>query len=267
MSYKLYFPQGNFQTLNNKSLKFINRNHNRATSIKAIKLISNYFHNYSVDLIYGIPNSSLHEFKYDINEILKFKPKHISAYNMTIEKNTVFSKWLEKGIIEIQNENATIKQFNYLKKILKKQKYIHYEISNFCQKNYASKHNLGYWKRKKYLGIGPSAHSFNGKTRSWNVSNNLKYISSINKKIFSNSTETLTKKMIINEIIMTGIRNKWGIDNNYLISSFKYDILKKQKSIIAELMKEKLIRLNKSQIIATNKGLLLSNNISEQLFV
>jgi len=110
------------QTLNNESLKFINRNHNRSTSLNAIKMLSDNFNNYSVDLMYGIPKSSLNIFKKDLNEIIKYNPPHISAYNMTIEKRTVFSHWVKKGIIKVQNENEIINQFLYLTKFIKKKK-------------------------------------------------------------------------------------------------------------------------------------------------
>ena len=255
------------QTFNNESLKFINRNHNKSTSLNAIKMISDNFKNYSVDLMYGIPRSSLNIFKNDLNEIIKYTPPHISAYNMTIENHTVFSHWLKKGIINVQNENEIINQFLYLTRILKKEKYIHYEISNFCKPGFSSKHNTGYWKRKKYLGLGPSAHSFDGKSRSWNISNNKRYISSINNKILLNSEEKLSQKILINEVIMTGIRTMWGIDNNYLVSNLKYDILKKQEFMIKKLIKEKLIVVNNSKIITTKKGTLLSDYVSEKLFV
>ena len=255
------------QTLNNESLTFINRNHNRSTSLNAIKMLSDNFNNYSVDLMYGIPKSSLNIFKNDLNEIIKYNPPHISAYNMTIEKRTVFSHWLKKGIIKVQNENEIINQFLYLTEFLKKKKYIHYEISNFCKPGFSSKHNTSYWKRKKYLGLGPSAHSFDGKARSWNISNNKKYISSINKKNVFHSEEKLSQKMLINEAIMIGVRTMWGIDNNYLTSNLKYDILKKQKLMIQKLIKEKLITVNKAKIITTKKGALVSNYISEKLFV
>ena len=255
------------QSFDDKTLKFINRSHNSNKSLVALKMIDSCFHNYSVDLIYGIPNTTFNIWKDDISKILKFNPPHISAYNMTIEQNTVFSNWLEKGVIKLHDENILIKKFLYLIDILEKENYIHYETSNFCKKGFFSKHNIGYWKRKKYLGVGPSAHSFNGKIRNSNISNNSKYIDQIGKRIISESKELLTRKMTINEIIMTGIRTRWGINIDYLRSNLKYDILHKQFSTIKKLKKNKLIQMDNSKILATKKGKLFSNYIAEQLFI
>ena len=151
--------------------------------------------------------------------------------------------------------------------MLEKEKYIQYETSSFSKKGYESKHNSGYWKRKKYLGIGPSAHSFNGEFRYWNISDNKKYISSLNKSIIPITEEKLSKKMKINEIIMIGIRTKWGIDNNQLIKNHKYDILKNQKQTIEKLIDDKLIYINKTKIKATKKGGIFPDYIAEKLLV
>ena len=166
-------------------------------------------------------------------------PPHISAYSLTIEKNTVFQNWLNNNIIKKEKEEEIIIQFNLLKEMLEKEKYIQYETSSFSKKGNESKLNSGYWKRKKYLGIGHSAHSFNGEFRYWNISDNKKYISSLNKSIIPITEEKLSKKMKINEIIMIGIRTKWGIDNNQLIKIHKYDILKNQKQTIEKLIDAK----------------------------
>jgi len=255
------------QTLNDKTLKFINRNHNKSTAISSIKKISEYFDNFSVDLIYGIPGNRNDKLENDINEIIKFSPPHISAYSLSIEKKTVFYNWLKNNIIKEEEEEEIIRQFNLLKKILKNEKYIQYETSSFCKKGYESKHNSGYWKRKKYLGIGPSAHSFDGKFRSWNISNNNKYISALNKNIIPNTEEKLSKKMTINEIIMIGIRTKWGIDNNQLVTQLNYDILKNQKQTINKLIDEELIYIKKTKIKATTKGSILLDYITEKLLI
>tara|TARA_B100001996_G_scaffold228298_1_gene175891 strand:+ start:52 stop:1179 length:1128 start_codon:yes stop_codon:yes gene_type:complete len=255
------------QTLNDKILKLINRNHNKSTTISSIKKIAEHFDNFSIDLIYGIPGNKFDKLENDINEIIKLSPPHISAYNLTIEKNTVFHNWLKNNIIKKEKEEEIIRQFNLLKKMLEKEKYIQYETSSFSQKGYESKHNIGYWKRKKYLGIGPSAHSFNGEYRYWNISDNKKYISSLKKKIMPITEEKLSKKMKINEIIMIGIRTKWGIDNNQLIKQLKYDILKNQKQIIEKLIDDKLIYINKTKIKATKKGVIFPDYIAEKLLV
>ena len=255
------------QSLNNKILKFINRSHNKSTAISSIKKISEYFDNFSIDLIYGIPSNKYDNLESDVNEIIKLSPPHISAYSLTIEKNTVFQNWLNNNIIKKEKEEEIIRQFNLLKEMLEKEKYIQYETSSFSKKGYESKHNSGYWKRKKYLGIGPSAHSFNGEFRYWNISDNKKYISSLNKSIIPITKEKLSKKMKINEIIMIGIRTKWGIDNNQLIKKHKYDILKNQKQTIEKLIDDKLIYINKTKIKATKKGGIFPDYIAEKLLV
>ena len=255
------------QSLNNKILKFINRSHNKSTAISSIKKISEYFDNFSIDLIYGIPSNKYDNLESDVNEIIKLSPPHISAYCLTIEKNTVFQNWLNNNVIKKEKEEEIIRQFNLLKEMLEKEKYIQYETSSFSKKGYESKHNSGYWKRKKYLGIGPSAHSFNGEFRYWNISDNKKYISSLKKSIIPITEEKLSKKMKINEIIMIGIRTKWGIDNNQLIKKHKYDILKNQKKTIEKLIDDKLIYINKTKIKATKKGGIFPDYIAEKLLV
>ena len=255
------------QSLNNKILNFINRRHNKSTAISSIKKISEHFDNFSIDLIYGIPSNKYDNLESDVNQIIKLSPPHISAYSLTIEKNTVFQNWLNNNIIKKEKEEEIIRQFNLLKEMLEKEKYIQYETSSFSKKGYESKHNSGYWKRKKYLGIGPSAHSFNGEFRYWNISDNKKYISSLNKSIIPITEEKLSKKMKINEIIMIGIRTKWGIDNNQLIKKHKYDILKNQKQTIEKLIDDKLIYINKTKIKATKKGGIFPDYIAEKLLV
>ncbi len=255
------------QTLNDNLLNFINRSHDKKTAIASIKKISEHYDNFSIDLIYGIPGNRYDKLKNDIKEIIKFDPPHISAYNLTIEKKTVFDNWLKNNIIKKEKEGEIIKQFNLLKNILEEEEYIQYETSSFCKRGYESKHNSGYWKRKTYLGIGPSAHSFDGKYRSWNISDNNKYISALNKKIIPNTEEKLSKNMKINEIIMIGIRTKWGIDNKQLITQLKYDILKNQKNTIDKLIDDKLIYINKTKIKTTKKGSILLDYIAEKLLV
>ena len=152
----------------------------------------------------------------DLNKAISLNVTHLSCYCLTIEKGTVFFNRLKKGILKVVSDKQKTEQFLLMRKILTNENYIHYEISNFCKQNYRSKHNSSYWNFQKYLGVGPSAHSFNGKTRQWNISNNSKYINSIKNNEVFYEEEVLTRNNIINEFILTSLRKMEGISNKKL---------------------------------------------------
>lgn len=209
------------QSLNDKDLKFMNRNHSASQSKQAIfdaKKIG--FNNISVDLIYGIPSQNLNSWKNTLLTILKLEIQHISAYALTIEKNTQLYHLVKKKKVNELNEKKFLRLYDELISFTKKNNFIQYEISNFGKKDFFSNHNIGYWTGNHYLGIGPSSHSFNGNSRRWNVSSNKKYIDSLKKNNYNYKTETLSIKEKYNEYVFTSLRTIWGVNISYIEKKF-----------------------------------------------
>ena len=161
------------QSFNDSQLKILNRTHSSFDVENSIKIAQELgINNINLDLIYGLPKLSVKDWEEDLNKAISLNVTHLSCYCLTIEKGTVFFNKLKKGTLKVASDKNKTDQFLLMRKILINENYIHYEISNFCKQNYRSKHNSSYWNFQKYLGVGPSAHSFNGKIRQWNISNN-----------------------------------------------------------------------------------------------
>jgi len=210
------------QSFIDRDLKFMQRAHNAKQAKKSIILSAkNGFKNISIDLIYGIPNLTDKEWLQNLKIANDLPIQHLSCYALTVEKNTILFHQIKKGkIVAPKDENAS-KQFEILMDFAKNNDFEHYEISNFCKSNFISKHNSSYWQGKKYLGLGASAHSFNGFSRQWNIANNKKYIDGLNKGILNFEIENLSETDRLNEYIMTGLRTKWGIDLSYVETNYK----------------------------------------------
>lgn len=196
------------QSFFEKDLKLMNRAHNSKEAKKCLEIATQYFSNISLDLIYGIPDCTHQEWKENIQTALSFEIPHISSYALTVEPKTALDSFIKKGIIKNVDDEKAEEQFNILIDELQKANFVHYETSNFGKQGFFSKNNSSYWLGKPYLGIGPSAHSFDGETRSWNVRNNSKYINTIQQNKLPIEREILSKKDRYNEYIMTGLRPK-----------------------------------------------------------
>ena len=210
------------QSWRDSDLKMLNRRHDSNQAATALKDIFNSgFENVTIDLIYGIPGMSAVEWASNLDISFSFDIKHLSAYHLTIENGTVFGKMLQKGLIAEIDEEESTALFNILIEKTEAAGFIHYEISNFGKPGYFSKHNSNYWKQVNYLGLGPSAHSFNGYSRQWNVSDLKGYIKAVNSgKSFFESEELDTRRRF-NEYIMTSLRTMWGIDLEYVERTFE----------------------------------------------
>lgn len=201
------------QSFNDDDLKMMNRSHNAAQATQSIQQAQALgFSNITLDLIYGLPDRNEVHWEQQLYKALDLNVPHISAYALTVEKETVLENWIRKGKISPLDERIAERNFYFLIKILQKHGYEHYEVSNFAKKGYRAKHNSSYWQGKPYLGIGPSAHSFNGNSRQWNVSNNHVYLDSINQGELHCEKETLSIAEQYNEKVMTGLRQKEGLD-------------------------------------------------------
>lgn len=256
------------QSFDDNVLKFINRAHDKICAENSIKIAKEAgFENLSLDIIFAMINSSFDILKKDLEKMVSFSPSHISCYSLMIKENTVFDLWVrEKKIKEVEEQDA-IDQYLYICEFLEKNGYEHYEISNFCKPNKESKHNSSYWDQEKgYIGIGPSAHSFDGKSRSSNISQNMAYINSIKENIIPETIEILSDKNIINEYIMTSFRTKKGLDTIKLFEKYSYQIESKEK-IIDQFIKIKYLERDCQNINLTKVGMLFADEIAKIFFV
>ena len=255
------------QSFNDQDLKLMNRSHNSFDSINCIDNSLKYFNNISIDLIYGMPNSNLISWEKNLNLALNWDLNHISAYALTVEPKTALEKYIQKEIILPLDEEFVYDQFNLMHDKLSDLNYINYELSSFAKKGYFSKNNSGYWLGKKYVGIGPSSHSFDGFSRSWNVSNNTLYISDIQNNKMYHQKEKLTHIDQYNEYIMTGLRTMWGISLSNLQEKFGKKIKTHFVTKSKKFIESKLLIIENDLIKTSKKGKFLSDGIASELFL
>lgn len=255
------------QSFIDRDLKFLNRRHDSATAVNCVTDAAKAgFSNISIDLIYAIPGMNNEEWEYNLNRAFSLDINHLSAYHLTYEPNTVLFDMVNKRNLTPVAEENSIKQFSLLIDIAEKNKYEHYEISNFSKNGCYSKHNSNYWKGIKYLGIGPSAHSYNQVSRQWNISNNLEYIKRITNNEKYYDIEFLDTKTRFNEYVMTGLRTKWGINLDYISKAFG-DQMRYQLTQNAEnFIKSGKIIDNQDNYTLSRDGMLIADYIISQLF-
>ncbi|WP_353159807.1 radical SAM family heme chaperone HemW [Myroides odoratus] len=254
------------QSFGEEDLKMMNRAHNAQEAISCLQEAVQYFDNISIDLIYGIPNLSNERWIDNIQRILDLGIPHISCYALTVEERTALNKLIQKGVIPSPKEEVAHAHFMLLIEKLRANGYIHYELSNFAKPGYYSKNNSAYWLGKKYLGIGPSAHSFDGRYRSWNISNNPLYIKSIEAGELPSEIEELSVIDRYNEYVMTGLRTIWGVDltrvSNEFGAEFYNYLVQESASFIADGFMQK----QENILTITDKGKFLSDGIASDLF-
>lgn len=254
------------QSFYEDDLKMMNRAHNSTEAIECLEIATSLFDNISIDLIYGIPNMSNERWLSNVQRILDLGIPHISCYALTVEERTALNKLIKKGVIPSPEEEVAHQHFMLLIETLKANGYIHYELSNFAKPEYYSKNNSAYWLGKKYLGIGPSAHSFDGVHRSWNIANNSLYIKDISEDKLPREIEELNLTDRYNEYIMTGLRTIWGVDLTRVEREFGktyHDYLVK---LSASFLEEELMHKEGDILTITNKGKFLSDGIASDLF-
>lgn len=255
------------QSFFEKDLKLMNRAHNANEAKNCLSVAIRHFSNISVDLIYGIPDCSNKEWKQNIQTALSYGISHISSYALTVEPKTALASLIKKGKIKNVDDDKAQEQFYILIEELSKENFVHYELSNFGKEGFFSKNNSSYWLGKPYLGIGPSAHSFNGKQRSWNVRNNTKYIKAIQEDSLPIESETLTKTDGYNEYIMTGLRTIWGVSLDKIEKDFGEKYLFYLKKHSQKFIKQELLYIENQILKTTKKGKFLSDGISSDLFM
>ncbi|MFN3967738.1 radical SAM family heme chaperone HemW [Flavobacterium sp.] len=248
-------------------LKLMNRAHNVAEAKKCLEIATKYFDNITIDLIYGMPNMSNEKWLQNIETALSYNIPHISSYALTVEPKTALHKFIKQGVIPQLDDELAQEHFNLLVDKLEENGFIHYELSNFGKENYFSKNNSSYWLGKKYIGIGPSAHSYDGEKRGWNVSNNSLYLKSLAENKVPIETETLTKTDRYNEYIMTGLRTIWGVSLDRIETEFgpKYlDYLNQQS---AKYIEDHLLFVDDNILRTTKSGKFLGDGIASDLFL
>jgi oxygen-independent coproporphyrinogen-3 oxidase len=250
-----------------EDLKVMNRAHNVEEAKRCLAIASQYFDNITIDLIYGMPNMSNEKWLQNIETALSYQIPHISSYALTVEPKTALHSFIQKGIIPPLNDEVAQEHFHLLVDKLEEQGFIHYELSNFGKDNYFSKNNSSYWLGKKYLGIGPSAHSYDGKKRSWNVANNSLYLKSIAENQLPSESETLTQTDRYNEYIMTGLRTIWGVSLNRIETEFGITYLEYLNQQAAKYIEDQLLCLDEAVLRTTKKGKFLCDGIASDLFL
>lgn len=255
------------QSFFEEDLKLMNRAHNANEAKACLAEATKHFDNISIDLIYGIPGLSNAQWQENIETALSFGIPHISSYALTVEPKTALKKLIQTGKIAEPNDEVAQEQFVILVETLQAKGFMHYELSNFGKENYFSKNNSSYWLGKKYLGIGPSAHSYNGVSRSWNVANNSLYLKSIQENQLPNEVEILSINDRYNEYIMTGLRTIWGVDLNRIESEFGLNTLTYLRKQAQKFLDDGLLSIDNHILKTTTKGKFLTDGIASDLFL
>ncbi len=254
------------QSFDNSTLQFFNRAHTRDDAIRCVADARDVgFANLSLDLIYSIPGRANVVWENDLVQLTKLQPEHVSAYSLTIEDKTVFGKWQKTGKINPIIEAKSVSDFELLIQHLDAGGYEHYEISNFSHPGFVSKHNSNYWRQQSYLGVGPSAHSYNGVSRQFNVSNNHHYMKALGDGRVPFEQEVLTRENKINEYIFTSLRTIWGCDLMYLKSAYEYSL--ENSPALNKTIELQLAVVKDHVVTLTPKGKLLADQIAIDLFV
>ena len=261
------------QSFHQEDLSFMNRAHNASQSKEALHWVKQYFDNYSIDLIYGVPMSGRTSEEQDLLWIenvtmaLAFSPNHISAYALTVEPKTVLDHQIKSGKLPPLDESRAHAQFNELRRMLKDAAYEHYEFSNFSKQGFYAVNNSGYWEGKRYMGVGPSSHSYDGESRSWNAASNPLYIKAIFEGIRPFEVEYLSVSERYNEYIMTGLRTTKGVElakiNALFGPEYESYVIKEAQKKIAEGLLE---LVNETVLKITAPGLFFTDGIVAQLF-
>lgn len=254
------------QSFKEEDLRFLNRRHNREQALLAVDLCKkNGLENISVDLIYGLPGQTLEEWKQNLDTVIRLDIPHISAYHLIYEEGTALYKLKEAGKIIPVDEDLSVALFTSLIDQLTANGYLHYEISNFARPGMLSRHNSSYWIGKKYLGIGPSAHSYNGQNRQWNISSLPGYLQAIKKGVPDIEIENLDINTRYNDFIITGLRTMWGIKFNEIQQQFGKDKLIYCQKQAAPYLKQGLLIEKDDTLTLSRNGIFISDSIMSDL--
>jgi oxygen-independent coproporphyrinogen III oxidase len=256
------------QSFFDDDLKWMNRRHDGRLSLSSIGNSRKAgFENISIDLIYGLPGMSLERWHKNLETAFESNVQHISAYHLTLENKTVYAYKVKKGIFKEPDEENGSVQFEMLMDMALKEGYIHYEISNFCMPGFMSRHNTSYWLRKPYIGIGPSANSYNGHSRQWNVRNNSEYIRSVNQGIIPCKSEQLSMNDRYNEYVLTSLRTVWGADIGYIRTNFGQAYQDHFLKESARFLEEGRMERRANSFVMSRSGKFFADGIISDFFI
>lgn len=257
------------QSFFNEDLMLMNRAHNAGEAESSIKRAQDFgFENISIDLIYGSPTSNFEIWKENLNKTIALQVPHVSSYALTVEPKTALNQWIKQHKIAAPKEAEQNREFYYMSEFLKDHGFDHYEISNFGKPGFHSRHNSAYWKSHEYLGIGPSAHSYNGRDeRSWNIANNKLYIDSLLQNKVPKETEILSEADQFNEMLMIGLRTFWGVDLGVLNAKFGEEVLEYFRKEIQFKLEEGILLIENGHLKIPEKHWFMADGIASDLFM
>ena len=256
------------QSFDDADLKFMNRSHNAMEALSCIQFAKETgFENITIDLIYGLPKQTNEKWKKNLEQMLTLDIQHFSAYSLTVEPKTKLKHQIDKKLVTPLDDKITVEHFNTLVEIATENKFVHYEISNFGKEGFFSNHNSAYWKNKHYLGVGPSAHSFNGSSRQWNVASNKQYIEKLNEDETYFEVEQLSNAQQYNEYIFTALRTIWGVELYYIDNQFGEEALNYFKKQIINWENKGKIKQKKGTYTLSKEGKLYADAIASDLFI
>jgi len=255
------------QSFFESDLKLMNRAHNAFEAENCIREATTYFDNISIDLIYGVPDMTSERWSENIQKALSFGIPHISSYALTVEPQTALASFIKKGLIKNVDDEVAQAHFHILSETLEAAGFESYEISNFGKPGYFSRNNTAYWQQKKYIGIGPSAHSYDGVRRGWNINNNPKYLKAIEQGELPMETEVLSVTDTYNEYVMTGLRTIWGVSLSRIKSDFgnffyDYALMQAEKHL-----QDHFLYIDGDTLLTTQKGRFLADGLASDLFM
>jgi oxygen-independent coproporphyrinogen-3 oxidase len=255
------------QSFDDRVLHFLHRAHSASAAQQCLEQArAAGFDNISLDLIYAIPGQPVETWRENIRRALSFAPEHISSYSLTIEEKTAFGKWAATGKLKAVEDDLAAAQLEMLVEMLDVAGYEQYEVSNFARPGYYSRHNSSYWQQKKYLGIGPSAHSYDGRSRQYNVANNHVYLRGLQEDKIPFTHEALTPEDVINEYLLTTLRTSWGADLRKLRQELQYDLQALHGPYLNTLFAESLAIVSGDTLRLTRRGKMLADKIAADLF-
>ena len=254
------------QSFHEEELKLMNRAHNAQEAFDVLNRIQGLYDNFSLDLIFGLPNSTTESWQKNVEYALQFNPAHISSYLLTVEPKTVLNHQIDNKQIEVLGEEDVLTQFNFLVDRLQAKGYDHYELSSFGKPGFRSVNNTAYWSEKPYLGIGPSAHSFNGETRSWNISNNVQYLKGISIGKPFIEREKLSVADRYNEYIMIGLRMQNGISLDYIEKNFGSDYKKLLINGVQSQVSSQVLYWDGDLLKLSRNAMMLVDGLASDLF-
>lgn len=257
------------QSFFDEDLKMMNRAHSSSEAESSIKRAQDHgFENISIDLIYGSPVSDMEIWKENLRKAVVLEVPHISSYALTVEPKTALNQWIDSKKIAAPEEDVQNQEFFYMVDFLKDHGFQHYEISNFGKTGFLSRHNTAYWQYQEYLGLGPSAHSYDGKNkRSWNLAHNKHYIDALDANQLPKETEVLAEKEQFNEMLMIGLRTVWGVDLNKLKEKFSSEIQEYLHKNISEKLQSGVLKIEDGHLLIPEQHWFMADGIASDLFI